>query len=175
MIALAIVALTAAVLLDRRVDVVRDTARARELRSAWMLASQKIAEMELEPGLWEGVGGQSHGDFGEFDPSYSGFQWEYLIERHPVEADDPVPGAVQGPPKPRELMKLTLGVKAPGLDDPVILQALFPIFDPRTVAGAASEPTPPDAEPGPPSNGPGRGAAPPPRRPPPIRPPGRPR
>jgi hypothetical protein len=174
MIALAIVALTAAVLLDRRVDVVRDTARARELRSAWMLASQKIAELELEPGLWEGVGGQSHGDFGELDPSYSGFQWEYLIERHPVEADEPVPGAVPGPPKPRELMKLTLGVKAPGLDDPVVLQALFPIFDPRTAAASAPEPAPPGEEPGSPPGGPAPGPRPPPR-PPPIRPPGRPR
>lgn len=129
MIALAIVALTSVVLLDRRVEVVRDAGRSRDLRTGWMLASQKIAELELDDSLWAGPGGQSHGDFADLDPEYRRFQWEYLIQREPIDCSEPGAEAGAGLVKPRELMKLTLVVRAEG--EPIVIEAQFPVFEAR--------------------------------------------
>src|SRR6516164_3201720 len=70
MIALAIIGVTAVVLLQQRLEIVRAAARARDLRTAWVLTSQKVAELELDPTLWTGAGRQSNGDFYEVDPEY---------------------------------------------------------------------------------------------------------
>jgi hypothetical protein len=131
MIALAIVSLTAVILLDRRLEVVRDAGRSRDLRTAWMLASQKIAELELDPSLWTGTGGQSHGDFAEIDPDYSRFRWDYLVQREPVDVEERRPGREPAAPgRPRELMKLTFAVRADTLEEPVLIEAKFPVFEP---------------------------------------------
>lgn len=145
MIALAIVALTSMVLLDRRVEVVRDAGRSRDLRTSWMLASQKMAELELDDSLWAGPGGQSHGDFADLDPEYRRFQWEYLIQRQPIDCSesDAEPGV--GLVQPRELMKLTLAVRAEG--EPVLIEAQFPVFEARPQA--SEKPGDPGAPPGP--------------------------
>ena len=111
-----------------------------------MLASQKLAELELDDSLWTGLGGQSHGDFSEIDPGYSRFRWEYLIQRHPVDVEEPLTGASQVLPKPRELMRITLAVKAEGDGDPVVLEAQFPIFEP--LPQPSEKPEAPKPEPG---------------------------
>jgi len=61
MIAMAIIGVTAVVLLQQRIEIVRDAARARDLRTAWILTSQKLAELELDPTMWTGAGMQSQG------------------------------------------------------------------------------------------------------------------
>jgi prepilin-type N-terminal cleavage/methylation domain-containing protein len=152
MIALAIVALTAVVLLDRRVEIVRDAARSRDLRTAWMLASVKMGELELDPALWAGVGGQSHGDFSELDPEYARFTWEYLIQREPVDFGDAAIRDRSRPPrKPPELMRLTLGIRAEGFEEPLVLEAQFPIAEPKAAdeaeAGKPGSGQPPAGEP----------------------------
>ncbi len=149
MIALAIVALTSVVLLDRRVEVVRDAGRSRDLRTSWMLASQKLAELELDDSLWTGPGGQSHGDFSDLDPEYRRFQWEYLIQRQPVDCSESDAEASVGLVQPRELMKLSLVVRAEG--EPVLIEAQFPVFE--AAAQAPEAPDAPGAPPGP--DGPG--------------------
>src|SRR5690349_20577379 len=75
MIAMAIIGVTAVVLLQQRIEIVRDAARARDMRTAWILTSQKLAELELDPTLWAGAGMQSNGDFSEVDPEYGAFYW----------------------------------------------------------------------------------------------------
>jgi prepilin-type N-terminal cleavage/methylation domain-containing protein len=137
MIALAIIAVTAIVLLDRRVDLVRDAARSRDLRAVWALASQKMAELELDKTLWTGTGAQSNGDFSEIDPSYREVLWEYLVIRQPVDVKDPADD--QTKVAQPEILRLTLGVRAPGMDMPVVLEGLFPIQEIQTSAPDGKE------------------------------------
>lgn len=127
MIALAIIGVTAVVLLDQRLQVVRDAARARDLRTAWILTSQKMAELELDATLWMGQQSQSNGDFSELDPAYAPFTWDYQIVREPIDLSDPKDPKSEK--KPKELLRLTLSVRAPGIEEPLVLEAQFPIRD----------------------------------------------
>lgn len=146
MIAMAIIGVTAVVLLQQRIEIVRDAARARDLRTAWILTSQKLAELELDPTLWAGAGMQSNGDFSEVDPDYGAFYWEYQIVREQIDLTDPRdPNAEK---KLRDLMRLTLTVRAPNAEDPIVVEAQFPIQDPK-----ATRPPAPDS--GTPAPGPG--------------------
>jgi len=118
MIALAIIGITAVVLLDQRLQVVRDAGRARDLRTAWILAAQKMAELELDVTLWTGASTQSNGDFSEVNPDYATFYWDYQIVREPIDLSDP--NDPKSEKKPRELMRLTLVVRAQGVEEPVV-------------------------------------------------------
>jgi prepilin-type N-terminal cleavage/methylation domain-containing protein len=125
MIAMAIIGVTAVVLLEQRLEVVRDAARAREMRSTWVLTSQKLAELELDKSLWTGQETQSNGDFGDVDPEFAWYRWDYQIVREPIDVvDQKDPDADK---KPRELLKLTLVVRSPGVEDPIVVEAEFPI------------------------------------------------
>ena len=138
MIAMAIIGITAVVLLDQRLQVVRDAARARDLRTAWILASQKLAELELDKTLWLGQGSQNNGDFSDVDPDYGHFLWDYQIVKEQIDVSDPKDPA-EGDKKPRELLRLTLVVRSAALEEPIVLEAEFPIQDktPEPPAAAA--------------------------------------
>src|SRR5258708_29538120 len=86
---MAIIGITAVVLLDQRIVIVRDAARARDKRTAWVLAAQKMAELELDKTLWFGLGGSNNGDFSEVDPEYGVFAWEDQIVREEIVTADP--------------------------------------------------------------------------------------
>jgi hypothetical protein len=143
MIAMAIIALTAVVLLDQRMLIVRDAGRARDMRTVWILASQKMSELELDKTLWTGLGSQSNGDFGDVDPDYAPFQWEYQIVREAVEISDPAaPAANPNDQKKRELFRLTLSVRTPSSDDPIVLEGEFTVDPPKPEgSGATDDPT----------------------------------
>jgi prepilin-type N-terminal cleavage/methylation domain-containing protein len=127
MLALAILGTCAVVILDQRVDVVREAASARDMRSAWMLASRKIGELELDKTLWRGTGGASNGDFSELGSDYAAFTWEYAAAREPVETQEP---ALRKPgEKPKEIFRLVLAVRAPGTETPVVIEALVPVAE----------------------------------------------
>lgn len=147
MVALLIVALTAVLLLDRRVQVVRDAGRARDLRTAWLLAAQKMAELELDPAVWTGTGGSAGGDFSELGADGARFQWESLVVRQPIETNDPLDPRQ----KPKEVFRLTLRVAAEGLEEPLLLEAQFPVEEiPKAGEGApppGQQPSPPGEEP----------------------------
>jgi type II secretion system protein I len=147
LIALAIIALTAAVLLDQRVEVVRDAGRARDARAAWVLASQKMAELELDKAIWVGQGGSASGDFGDRGSDYAEFTWESLVTRRPVPTNDPL----KPEQKPKEIFHLALRVSAPGLEEPAVLEALFPV-DPPKPAGREAPADPPAGTPPPEGN-----------------------
>jgi prepilin-type N-terminal cleavage/methylation domain-containing protein len=139
MIAMAIVALTAVVLMDQRIAIVRDAGRARDMRSAWVLASQKMAELELDKTLWTGLGSQSNGDFGDVSQDYTLFQWEYQILREPIDISDPTkPAEAKDDKKKRELYRLTLTVRTPAGEDPIVLEAEFSIDPPKPPGGDVS-------------------------------------
>lgn len=151
MVAMAIVALTAVVLLDQRVAIVQDAARARDKRICWVLASQKLAELELDKTLWTGIGGGNNGDFSEVDPDYGIYTWEYQIVREPIDTSDPAAPQDQGDnAKKRELFRLTLTVRAPGIGEPIILEGEFPTTPP---ADDASKADPSKGDPSAPANG----------------------
>ncbi len=144
MIALAIIGLTAVVILDQRLEVVRDAGRARDLRTAWVLASQKLAELELDRSLWTELGSQGNGDFGDVSPDYGAYTWEYRIAREQFDLFDPA--NPKSDKKPRELYRLSLMVKAPSVDDPILLEGEFPLEEPKPPQPAAETPPQTDAQ-----------------------------
>lgn len=150
LMALVILASTAVVLLGQRVEVVREAARAKDQRALYILASQKMAELELDPNLRAGPGGSSHGDFGEVEAEYAGYTWEYALVRERIDLAEP--GELVDPSKkPKELFRLTLMLASPNLEEPVILEAYLPPVDPAAEAAAEEEPADPNA-PGNPSD-----------------------
>jgi len=143
LIAMAIIGVTAVVLLDQRITIVQDAARARDKRTAWVLAAQKMAELELDPTLWAGLGGQNNGDFSEVDPEYAAISWEYQIVRQLIETGDPQDAKQEEDPKKREIFRLTLTVRPPGMDEPVVLEGEFPVNPPKPDApDPAKDPDP---------------------------------
>jgi hypothetical protein len=129
---MAIIGITSVVLLDQRMAIVQDAARARDMRTCWILASQKMAELELDKTLWVGLGTSSNGDFGDVEPDYGIYQWEYQILREVIDTTPQGETASQDESKRRELFRLTLTVRAPGVDDPIILEAEFPVAPPKS-------------------------------------------
>jgi hypothetical protein len=163
MIALVIIGLTAVVLLDRRVEIVRDAERARDTRLAWVLAARKLAELEMDPAVWQPAGGQSNGDFSDVDAAYGRYLWEYAVVRVPVPTNDPL----KTQQKPKEILRLTLRVVTPAQEEPILLEALFPVDQGKPPAPEAAEApgaappgqdppggTPPARQPLPPTPGP---------------------
>ncbi len=122
-IALAIIALVAVVLLDQRLEIVREAGRSRDLKTAWTLAADKMAELEMDKTLWTGAGAQVSGDFGQKDPASAGYTWDYTIARETVAVGEPG----EAEEKPRELLRLTLQVAGPALEEPIRVEGLFPI------------------------------------------------
>ncbi len=139
MIAMGIIAFTAVVLMDQRIAIVRDAGRARDMRTAWVLASQKIAELELDKTLWTGLGSQSNGDFGDVSQDYTLYQWEYQILREPIDIGDPTKLAeAKDDKKKKELYRVTLTVRTPAGEDPIILEAEFSTEPPKPPGGDTS-------------------------------------
>lgn len=142
--ALVILASTAVVLLGRRVEVVRDAARSKDQRALYVLASQKMAELELDPALRAGPGGSSHGDFAEVDPEYAGYTWEYSMVRERIDLLEP--GELLDPAKkPKELFRLTLALSSPNLEEPLVVEAYLPAVDPAAEAAEENAPGDPNA------------------------------
>jgi len=155
LIAMAIIGITAVVLLDQRIVIVKDAARARDKRTSWVLATQKMAELELDKTLWVGLGSSNNGDFSEVDPEYGVFAWEYQIVREEIQTADPldVPKD-KNEVKKRELFRLTLTVRAPGVDDPIVLEAEFPTAPPQPPTDPAKgDPKDPTKDPSKPTDG----------------------
>jgi hypothetical protein len=142
MVALAIVALASVVLLSQRVDLVREAQNTRDVRTAWILAAQKVAELELDAKLWTAEGGGGSGDFGGLDPAFPHCVYEFMIQREEVPTNDPANPAE----KPKEIFRLRFMVNAPALEKPVVLEAFFPIEQAAAAAEAESEPKPADGE-----------------------------
>jgi len=138
MIAMAIIGITAVVLLEQRLQVVRDAGRARDLRTAWILASQKLAELELDKTLWLGQGSQNNGDFSDVDAEYGHFLWDYQIVKQQIDVSDPKDP--ESEKRPRELLRLTLVVRSAGMEEPIVLEAEFPIQDNKPEPPPAADP-----------------------------------
>lgn len=161
LVALGILGTTAVLLLGRRLEIVREAAWSRDVRVAWILAARKMAELELDRSLWEGAGGSAAGDFGQDDPAYAGFTWEYLATRRPIPLEDPHRPEEKALAKPRELFHLVVRIGIPDVEEPVVLESFFPI--PSAQPEAAEESAPPagrDPDAAPPAGSPSREGSP---------------
>lgn len=139
MVALAILALATATLLGQRVDLVREARQARDVRTAWILAAHQLARLELDRKLWMGEGRAGAGDFSEIDPEFGHFTYEFSIGREEVPTNDP-----QNPAeKPREIFRLRFSMGSTDFEQPIVLEAFFPI---EQGAEAAAEPEKPAEE-----------------------------
>ena len=141
MIALAILAITAMALMGRRTQIVRDAVTTRDARMVWVLAAQKMAELELDEDLWAGDGGSQYGDFYDLGPEYGDFSWEYeatLIEVPTNDPDNPQE-------KPKEIFHLVLTVYARGNPEPYVLESRLPLrrANPGTIESGEATTTPP--------------------------------
>ena len=138
--ALGILAGVIVVLLEQRANIVRDAAHARDVRTAWMLASQLMGELELDEELWIGEGGASSGTFGEYDAMYAEYVYEYEAFRVEVNTAETWETA----PTLREIFRLKVRVTGPGFDQPVELEKLLPVRKPpQAPATGGSVPPPP--------------------------------
>ena len=133
--ALGILATVIVVLLERRSTVVRDAAHSRDVRTAWMLAAQLMGDLELDPDLWVGEGGTSNGTFGEVDPMYGSYEWEYQAHREEINTAETWETA----PSLREIFRLRVQVWGPGFNDPVVLEKLLPVRKPPGTEGTPGE------------------------------------
>jgi len=151
LIAMAIISVTAVVLLDQRMGIVQGAGRARDVRTVWVLASQKMAELELDKTLWTGLGGQNNGDFSQVGPEYELFQWQYQIAREVIDTTNPTDPKKEGEPTRRELFRLSLVVQAPSLDEPILLEAEFSVEPPKQPGEDPAAAPPATGDPGKPT------------------------
>ncbi|MBI2932516.1 MAG: prepilin-type N-terminal cleavage/methylation domain-containing protein [Planctomycetes bacterium] len=122
-VALAILGLVAVVLLNQRVEVVRDAAKTRDQRLAWSLAAWKMGEIERETEIFMGEDSADSGTFEDYAPEYQGFVWEYEATREEVPTNDP-----ENPDeKPKEIFIVKLKVRREGGEALIELQGMFPV------------------------------------------------
>ena len=116
LVAILIVAVVSMVLLQRRIEVVRDAGRIRDERVAWTLAALKMGQLSRDPAA---ITGSDSGDFAEDSPDQAEFTWSYESEREAVPLDE-APGQ-----PPREVLRVRLKIFDP---DEVQLQSLEAMF-----------------------------------------------
>jgi prepilin-type N-terminal cleavage/methylation domain-containing protein len=122
LISIAIIAVVTVVLLGRRVEILRDTQRAKDQRLAWALAAQKMTDIELDPYLFRGESDSRSGDFSEAGTEYAGFLWRYDAAKEDVPTNE----TRQDPPK--QIFRVRLSIQKAGEEgDLVTLEAMYPI------------------------------------------------
>lgn len=135
-IALAIVALVVVTLLVRRVEIVRDAARVRDRRVAWVLASWKMGQLATDTQLHASTGKTDSGGFEELSDDYGDYRWEYQGAPEDVQVD-PAPGSTE---KPKQIFRIKLTVATRESADPLaVLEAMYPVPKPPA---PAEEPPP---------------------------------
>lgn len=137
MVALAIVAVTIVLLLDRANDVKRRTGEALNQRRIWPLLSRKMGELEMDPATFQQPSTSGSGDFSEYGAEYRNYSYSYEMAREEVEVLKPDEGTGQ-PAKPKEICKLTLRViwTAGREEGEVSLTGHFPVPEAPAAPGA---------------------------------------
>jgi hypothetical protein len=92
-----------------------------------------------------GLGGRGGGDFAELDPDYAPFTWEYQAQREAVETVDP--GLMKPGQKPKEIFRLALHVRGPGMAEPLTIEAQLPVREAVESKPESGEPPPPGQPP----------------------------
>lgn len=116
LVAILIVAVVSMVLLNRRIEVVKDAAKIRDERVAWTLAAFKMGDLSRDPAA---IAPSDSGDFSVDLPDQAAFRWSYEATRETVPLDE-TPDQ-----KPREVLRVRLKIIDP---EDVELQALEAMF-----------------------------------------------
>lgn len=116
LVAILIVAVVAMVLLNRRIEVVKDAARIRDERVAWTLLAFKMGDLSRDPAA---IAPSDSGDFSTDSPDQAAFRWSYESQREPVPLDE------SPDQKAREVLRVRLKIFDP---EDVELQALEAMF-----------------------------------------------
>ncbi len=124
LLAVAILAIVTVTLLWRRVEIIRDTAHARDQRMAWSLLAQEMAKIELDPEIFLSDTGAERGDFKDLGPEYAGFEYRWEMSKVDVPTNDPTSKTEQ----PKKIFLVTLSIrKIDEEGDLATMQAMFPI------------------------------------------------
>ncbi|MBI4565036.1 MAG: prepilin-type N-terminal cleavage/methylation domain-containing protein [Planctomycetes bacterium] len=124
MVAVAIIAVVSLVLLARRVEIVRDAAATRDLRTTWLLAGWKMGEVLLDPSLGQGM--SQSGTFDDLAPEYAGFQWTAEANLEEIGFDE----SPQYTEKPKALLHVKVEIlNAEGASLQVV-EAMVPPVEP---------------------------------------------
>lgn len=123
MLAILIIAVVSGVLIQERIEIVRETSIIRSHRIAWELASREMAALELDPTIFkeESTGSDKFEDY----PDYT---YDYAIKKEELPTNDPD----DSNQKPKEVMQLSLIIKIPNArsdQDNVILISYHPIYE----------------------------------------------
>jgi prepilin-type N-terminal cleavage/methylation domain-containing protein len=113
MVALGVLALAIVPLLIEKGAVIRDTEDTRRRRHAWVLLSQKMAELEMDQTLLEQESTSGQGRFGdstEYDAVYAEYEYAYESAQEIVT----IPNPEGGDETQKEILRLTLTVSWPG-------------------------------------------------------------
>ena len=107
MIALVILALTIVPLLSVNTRVMSQAVATRDERAAAVLLGQKMAELEMDPTLFQGEGSTGSSDFSTLDPLYENYRYDYEVVLENVVTSDK-----EDPSKePKRLYRLTVALK----------------------------------------------------------------
>jgi prepilin-type N-terminal cleavage/methylation domain-containing protein len=123
-IALAILGVVAIIILDQRIQVVRDADDTRDRRVGWTLAAWKMGEIERDMKLFEGNGEGDSGGFEDLATDYTDYAWSYEAAREDVPTNDP-----DNPDeKPKQIFRVKLKVVKRATDASLVeIEGLFPV------------------------------------------------
>lgn len=117
MMAIAIIGLVATLVLVQRIEIVAETTVTRDLRTAWALAAQKMAQIEMEIRQEKYERHTNSGNF-EDEPE---FRYDYSVDKEEIVVSD----ANSPQEKRAEILRIKLTVTTPG-KEPVVLESYYP-------------------------------------------------
>lgn len=124
LVAIAILAIVTVVLLGRRVEIIRDTGRARDQRLAYALLAQKMAEIEMDQESFLSEASAGRGDFRDTGTEYANFECHWTISKQDVPTNDPAVKSEQ----PKKIFHVKLAVKkVDEEEDLVAMEAMFSV------------------------------------------------
>jgi len=118
LVAILIVAVVSMVLLNRRIEVVKDAARIRDERVAWLLVAFKMGDLSRDPAA---IAPSDSGDFSADLPDQAAFRWSYESVREAVPLDE-TPDQ-----KAREVLRVRLKIIDPEDIELQTLEAMFSV------------------------------------------------
>lgn len=123
LLSILIIAVVASVLIQQRLEIVREASIIRSHRIAWELASRQMSILELDPNTFkeDTSGSERFEDYPEYG-------YDYTVAKEELPTNDP-----DDPnQKPKEIMKLSLTIKIPEArseEDNVTLISYHPIYE----------------------------------------------
>jgi len=127
-IALAILGVVAIIILDQRIQVVRDADDTRDRRVGWTLAAWKMGEVERDTKLFEGNGQSDTGGFEDLSADYADYAWSYEAAREDVPTNDPD----DPDEKPKQIFRVKLKVLKRATEASLVeIDGLFPVKEPE--------------------------------------------